>query len=110
MDLDRLKRLEKPVCFGCAVALSLVYVYWQYVYNHWIANYTWMIAFAVGYAIPLFIFALKITRAEQALRDPGLPEARAVEAPPPPKPQRAITVEPPRTEQSDPAEGPRLLK
>ena len=110
MDPDRLRRLEKPVCFACAVALAALYVYWQYVYNHWIANYTWMIPFAIGYAIPLFIFSYKITRAEQALRDPGLPEARAVEAPPVPKRERPPTLEPERVEPSDPTEGPRLLK
>jgi len=110
MDLDRLRRLEKPVCFGCAAALAILYLWWQYTYNHWIANYTWMVPFGIGYGIPLFWFSLKITRAEQALRDPGLPEARAVTAPPAAEPAPVPVVAPAEVRPSDPTEGPRLLK
>ena len=110
MNADRLRRLEHPVCLASGAVLAALYLYWQYVYNHWIATYTWMVPFGIGYAIPLFLFSLKISRAEQALRDPGLPAARARKVTAPPAPAPVVIKPPERTPTANPAEPPQLLK
>ena len=107
--IARLERLRHPVCFVGGVVLAVIYVLWQYFYNRWIATYTWMLPFGIGYAIPLFLFSRATVRLEMAKRGElaELPEARVVAAPLPLAP---MTVAPERVEPTPAGEAPRLLR
>ncbi|MDB4955111.1 MAG: hypothetical protein JWO36_2680 [Myxococcales bacterium] len=111
------ERYEKPVSAGVGITFAVIYLWWQYTFNHWIATYTWMIPFAIGYAVPTFlcsIRAARLDREKRAIEDPTslreLPEARIVKHE---KPMPVVVVAPRRRPELPPAdvnEGPRMLK
>src|SRR5262245_57152091 len=76
---------QNPVSFACGIALAAIDLWWQYTVNHWIATYTWMVPFALGFCAPRLVFAWVITRLDERRRelvDPSsaceLPSARVV--------------------------------
>jgi hypothetical protein len=121
--LATIDRLQKPVGFASGLALAIPYVLWQYLLNHWIATYTWLIPFAVGGCASYFGFAMwgaRVDRARRQLLYPDapdacreLPSARVVASGA--APQAAAVVRapvPPRSPDLppvDPADGPRFL-
>ena len=89
--ISRNEQLSKATSWLCGIGLAGVYFWWQYVFNHWIATYTWMIPFAIGFGIPRLVFTLREHRLDQERRrlldlptePPALPEARALQLPEP---------------------------
>ena len=89
--IARNEQLSKVTSVLGGIGLAGLYFWWQYVFNHWIATYTWMIPFVIGFAIPRLVFTLREHRLDQERRrlldlptePPALPEARAVHVPAP---------------------------
>lgn len=117
--IARLEQRQNQVSLAIGVALAALYVFWQYTYNHWIATYTWMVPFAIGYCAPRIWFAVRITKLDQTRRElvnPSsvqreLPVARVVERPAELQPARpAVAVPAPQPAPKAPGEGPTFLK
>jgi hypothetical protein len=107
-QIAKTERMENPVSFVCGAALAGAYFLWQ-LSNHWIATYTWIIPFAIGFAAPRLWFAARVSKLDRMLRaDEQLPEARVVALPPAVVPVASAAPEP-IAPASDGA-GPSVLK
>jgi hypothetical protein len=113
-------RVASYVCGG---ALAGIYFLYRLLVTHFIATYTWIIPFGIGFVIPAFASAWLETKLEQRRRvllDPShgaeLPSARVVaelpaKSPMPVTPFEALKAPEPRGEcPRDPDEGPKLLR